>query len=445
MPKRKREDGIEDDAVAKPGSIKQQRVAYKLQQGVKRVAHAFKLAKGFERQKLSRRRKTATAQQKAQDVERIDAEIVSLKALDHAAAAQQHVYKSLLKIKAVAEHPDLPAEVQKPLAKFTDAPTLNVIARLCKSNQAKEALTPAIADVQNALGLDGGTVAKKRKRAKDHEQEKNEKDLGTAVKPGSVLKKATASATARNEVQDASEEDDFAEFDDRLASSEEDHGGAAIGDDDASDSDHSVGALERQLESEGISRNASKKRTTNGYNHEADLSLSESESNAPSLSPEPQKATAVTKSAFLPTLTLGGYISGSGSDIEDEIDAAPKKNRRGQRARQQIWEQKYGAKAKHLGKEKDGRKSGWDAKRGATDGSERFGKGRLNGGARGKLGSGRGAPSAVRMPVQGEAGGQKKKHRDDGGPIHPSWEAAKKAKERKEAPVAFQGKKITFD
>ena len=30
-------------------------------------------------------------------------------------------------------------------------------------------------------------------------------------------------------------------------------------------------------------------------------------------------------------------------------------------------------------------------------------------------------------------------------PMHPSWEAAKRAKEKRETPVAFRGKKITFD
>jgi len=79
MPKRKREDGVDEAAGGKGGGIKKQRAAHKLDQGVKRVAHAFKLAKGFERQKLSRRRKTAVSKGEDKDVERIDAEIVALK------------------------------------------------------------------------------------------------------------------------------------------------------------------------------------------------------------------------------------------------------------------------------------------------------------------------------------------------------------------------------
>lgn len=449
MPKRKR-DGDEDDEVAttKPDGIKQQRVSYKLQQGVKRVVHAFKLAKGFERQKLSRRRKSATTQQKAEDVVRIDAEVVALKALDQAAAAQQHLYKSLLKIKAVAEHPDLPAVLVNKArdSKITDVPTLNVIARLCKSNPAKEALAPAIADVQNALGLEGGSVArKKRKRADDYEREKGGEAVGRPLNAKVESKKPALPRSNGDAVEaDSEDEDDFADYDDRIAGSSDDEGGAELNDPDGSD--QSVGELERELEAEGV-RHRKAKRPPNTYNHTADLSLSDASSSAPSPSPEPQKApgSAVKRSSFLPTLTLGGYISGSGSDIEDEVDAAPKKNRRGQRARQQLWAKKYGAGAKHLrnGKGSDDRKAGWDAKRGATDR-----RGRVPAGRGARRGPGRGVAlnGTQRTPQASEVKEkEKKKHRDDGGAIHPSWEAAKKAKEKKAAPVAFSGKKITFD
>jgi hypothetical protein len=66
---------------------------------------------------------------------------------------------------------------------------------------------------------------------------------------------------------------------------------------------------------------------------------------------------------------------------------------------------------------------------------------------------GRGGP--VRGPTERGAGDRtaqakrssetKKPKRDDTGPLHPSWEAAKRAKEKKSVPVAFQGKKISFD
>ena len=106
---------------------------------------------------------------------------------------------------------------------------------------------------------------------------------------------------------------------------------------------------------------------------------------------------------FLPSLTMGGYWSGSES--AEDFEEAPRKNRRGQRARRQIWEQKYGTKANHLKNQKTRRSQVNEYK-------------------------------PVRQPVEKQAVVEDK-------PIHPSWEAAKRAKEQKQA--QFQGKKMVFD
>ncbi|QYS95959.1 BUD22 domain-containing protein [Trichoderma simmonsii] len=146
-------------------------------------------------------------------------------------------------------------------------------------------------------------------------------------------------------------------------------------------------------------------------------------------------------STFLPTL-MGGYISGSesASDIE-----APPKKRRGQRARQAIWEKKYGANAKHLQKAatKGGRDAGWDMKRGAV-GPEDRGKPWKRGG--------RPAGGDSRGYSQGRGGNIQEQNKpppkptkkDNEGPLHPSWEARKKAKEAQKS-VAFTGQKVVFD
>ena len=76
MGKRKREES--DEAL----NVKQQRVRYKLKHGVTKVGHAFKVAKGFERQKLGRRQKNALAESNKQDVVRIESEITALKVRD---------------------------------------------------------------------------------------------------------------------------------------------------------------------------------------------------------------------------------------------------------------------------------------------------------------------------------------------------------------------------
>lgn len=143
----------------------------------------------------------------------------------------------------------------------------------------------------------------------------------------------------------------------------------------------------------------------------------------------PSKRSRPTTSTILPSLT-SGFVSGSeDSDIED-VDEEPRKNRPGQRARQAIWEKKYGNKAKHLQKQSKNRDQGWDAKRGATS-VDHYHKhtrsdntGRSNGDA----------PRPAKKPK-----------RDDSGPLHPSWEAAKLAKSKDMSIPAFSGKKISFD
>ena len=80
MAKRKREDDG-SDTEDRP-SAKQQRIRHKLKLGCTKLGHAFKVAKGFERQKLGRRQKTAASQSNGKDAGRINAEIAALKVRD---------------------------------------------------------------------------------------------------------------------------------------------------------------------------------------------------------------------------------------------------------------------------------------------------------------------------------------------------------------------------
>ena len=83
MPKRKRDDGGDDGQDSEGhNSAKQRRVEHKLKLGATKLGHAFKIAKGFERQKLGRRRKTAVSESNVKDITRIDAEIEALKVCD---------------------------------------------------------------------------------------------------------------------------------------------------------------------------------------------------------------------------------------------------------------------------------------------------------------------------------------------------------------------------
>jgi hypothetical protein len=159
-----------------------------------------------------------------------------------------------------------------------------------------------------------------------------------------------------------------------------------------------------------------------------------------------QQGPPKTGSTFLPTL-MGGYWSGSESATDDEELSTRKKNRPGQQARRALWEKKFGTEANHLKGQSSGksRDQDWDPRRGARGAEDRrFTRGRAT--RRGGL-----AVSAkCRERSSGEntaavkprARGMGKK--DDTGPLHPSWEAAKKAKESKQT-ASFQGKKVVFE
>ena len=156
-----------------------------------------------------------------------------------------------------------------------------------------------------------------------------------------------------------------------------------------------------------------------------------------------------TSTTFLPSLTMGGFYSGSESgSVEDEgtADIKPRKNRMGQQARRQLWEKKFGQRANHI--QKQSRELGWDACKGALGGGDRGQRGRRGG--RGGTGlrprvsrneDGQRTSGANSDPIQTR---KEKVAKAVDGPLHPSWEAAKKAKEHK-GNVAFTGTKVVFD
>lgn len=159
-----------------------------------------------------------------------------------------------------------------------------------------------------------------------------------------------------------------------------------------------------------------------------------------------QQGSSKPGSTFLPTL-MGGYWSGSESATDVEDTSTRKKNRPGQQARRALWEKKFGAKANHLKGQASGksRDKDWDPRRGARGaGESHFTRDKAAGrGDNAVFVKNRGQSSDENaVAVKSRARGMGKK--DDAGPLHPSWEAAKKAKESKQT-AAFQGKKTVFE
>ncbi|GLA40001.1 hypothetical protein AnigIFM63309_007605 [Aspergillus niger] len=436
-------------------SLQLTRLFQKFEYGVMTLSKALKVARGFERQKLGRREKTAQKEEgekKEGTLSRIAEEIQVVKTLDPHTTAEKYLFKQLLKTKRIAESPlfiafkdkkKIAAEGPKSSAEA------NVTARLYKSTPVKNVFPGIMEGIRKLLGIEdkpaGGDVKGADKKAKDGKtKEKSTKEDKKKSKDDSeAVSTKRASASADPDASPSGDEDinmddagsdadsiDFAQFDARLAPDSGDEDEDESEDDGRARNDISDGISDEEEEEEDDDQHIS-------------ISRSPSPDAPPTKKAKGSKAssTPATSTTFLPSLTMGGYWSGSEDEAEDgEAANEPprRKNRMGQQARRALWEKKYGSGANHVKQEKNkrkagGRDNGWDARRGATDGGDRWGRG-----------GGRGRPQQQQQFGRPQRGGPPAKKPEDNKPLHPSWEAARKAKEQK-ATAAFQGKKVTFD
>ncbi|KAI0425975.1 Bud-site selection protein [Xylaria sp. FL1042] len=481
----------------------------------KELARGMKTAKGFERQRLSKRIREADPEKTA----RLEREVLVLKSLDLHQAAHAHLCSSLLKIKGIAESPGLPAHIKPvPKPELSEEEKLalhNVTSALCNRKQVKDVIEQAIMGTCIALRV---PMPEKKGKSKSKEKPTIEKPKAVKVeKEKEADDSEDLDSLADDESDDAEEPEvdglpllkrkvEKAEDEEDLesnAGSEASEDGAefkGFSDSEAEEKmfskyDELVGGSSDEDESDGEGddddendRLGSKARSIQKLAPD-DISLSSEasddsdDSEDEALAPPPKKAKTAKpvsfnagNSAFLPSL-MGGYISGSESASDVDVAPAVRKNRRGQKARQAIWEKKFGEKAKHLHKEQDTRNSGWDMKRGAVeDTSKPWKKGIANpfennhvhpdrqrqmkdeGDRQANGKGGRRDTQDRRQPRQHQQHQQDRGQsfqaekpkprppptRDDTGPLHPSWAAAKKAKEGVQK-VEFKGKKVTFD
>ncbi|PVH87634.1 Bud-site selection protein [Cadophora sp. DSE1049] len=471
MPKRKRStfDGTGD----RVQHMRKEDAQEKLTQSKKLLHKALKTAKGFQRQKLGNRLKIAKTENRSEDIVRINREIEALKAINLDQATDSHLHKTLLKIKRLAESDVLPEEVRKvvlrpDMSEEMIAASNNVLSGMTNTKPVKDAMPQIITGMYIAMGIPPPAAPSKGKGGKKDE-----------VK--GILKQPIIGVSRRIDTDDEDPEPETKESKSKKESSSEPawDGFESPGDDEDSgdedmDSEAELARYDALLggSSDEDSFDEDEYAVERNHSHPRRRSLSissaSSESTAQitkSQSPEAKQrrertskpkvpVSAPRGSTFLPSLNAG-YWSGSESSASDFDDAPPpvKKNRPGQMARRAIAEKKHGSGANHIKKglppvAEMGKKKGdgWDAKRGATDG----GRGKGGGyGARGRGGNDRGGRQRDFSQVTGENAiavepRNREKKRDDVGVLHPSWQAAKKAKEEKQT-ATFQGKKVTFD
>ncbi|KAF5000753.1 hypothetical protein FGRMN_1521 [Fusarium graminum] len=435
----------------------------KLEKHCNDVSKALKAAKGLERQRYSKRLHEDKVEPEKK--ERLEREVTVLKSLDLHQTARAHLYSSILKVKDLAASPDLPEEIRTgvPRPELTpeeQAALHNVTSGLYNRELVKQAITRAVTTFCQALDVPlPGKAKRVRKSKKDDKEEQPSDRIEQATKPG--IKSAKEDVRASIEKEEESDFEGFSDHHDPVQEPEE------LGSEDESNEEKAVSKYDHLLggssdsednddfDDERFERFKGKEKvnlddiSVSGSDAAPD-SDSEDESDAQreysiSASPSPPpakkkkaKASAPVRfgeSTTLPTL-MGGYVSGSES--ASDVDVAPAKKRRGQRARQAIWEKKFGNKAKHLQKPawETGREAGWDAKRGAVD----PGDGPRTPWKKGIRNPLAGGANAVNKPAVNRPPPKK----DDDGPLHPSWAARKLAKDA-EKTAAFAGSKITFD
>ncbi|KIW04366.1 uncharacterized protein PV09_04650 [Verruconis gallopava] len=391
MAKRKRNEY--DEALSEDeddNADKTLRLSKRIARGIQELTAALEQARRFERQKLGRREhdRVRHKRQKNCDNRVTQVEIASLKALDMNEIARKRLYKDLVKTPSIAKTGLLPEDVKLPAGgNRVDKATADVMARLFKQKGVVLVLDTIMTSIRQILGLQKSSGPAEKARRED----------STLLEATNTLNEnISVSSEEASDDDDNIEEDEDAEDEEGMAN----HGALASPSDSGSESEFNVNPVGRKP----------------------------------------------TTSTFLPSLSMTtGYISASDSDSEAtdiEEHIAPRKNRRGQRARQAIWEKKYKDKARHLNKPKkkrDKRDEGWDLQRGAVSADDAKRKNR-------KFGHGKRAGNAVgdATPVK-ERKENKERHRDDVGALHPSWQAKKLMKERSMGIGEFKGKKVVFD
>ncbi|POY73749.1 hypothetical protein BMF94_3287 [Rhodotorula taiwanensis] len=496
----KRWKGAADATAEVDPQAQEQALKAYMHHALKLLHKAVKKSKTFEVQKLTRKvkqtkePKDGKVDEKA--VDDLDAQLSALKKLD-LNSIPPHVLKTrIAKFGPLRSHLSLPSLLSAiPVpssSKWVEYAPSSAESKARNRILANKAVGEAWDEISRAVRKRLGEEVEPAKGAKGKGKEE-EKKKGITMDPG---RQAAIEAAFLNGGSDEGEaqEDGGADGEEADEETSEDEGpaeGFSSGPEDEGDSDADEDeAIQRELAALG------------GSGSEGDWSGSEEDEDDEveavppttkrrklSLSPPPPPASKkaktaapskpITSSSFLPSLAAG-YISYSDSDGEEarwikdgerkEQQGEKRKNRRGQRARQAIWEKKFGSAAAHVVKANGGKPVPLaKVKQQKTQRAERQ---RANPSTKstGPLStSGSFAPSydndgpatAAAAPPrrdrhsfhepQADPGWKKreevKKQAEEAEKVHPSWEAKRKAAEalKQSAALKPQGKKITFD
>ncbi|TBU28592.1 Bud-site selection protein [Dichomitus squalens] len=458
-------------------------IAKKLHHGIHEARKAAKKAEAFEVRKLVKRLKAARSQSaqvnvKSDDPAEMEKQLQVLKHADHEQFGNTALRTKILKDGLLSKNEDVKRAVEDKLSEDLVAPqepgssAAKVHARLLSSKILADAVHTVVNTLREVLNPE--SVKKDRTGAEesDEESEAAEEEISGQPKQGGKVKAEEASDDEDEEDEDA-ESGSQVDADDAAWES-----GTIDGGDDGAGVDWESGSID----DDGDIAVANSSDDDDDGESES-FGDSEVESDAPPAKKAKPSATDVkgnskpgAASTFLPSLSVGFTRGDSDASDFSEGEAAgadaPRKNRRGQRARRAIWEKKYGRNANHVKKQHEaqaraprpqqqkGRPYGGPAERGArkfqaAGGAPRqgrdagYGKTNADGVTRGPgqtLGASRHVGSSgPETKNAGAGGGRSGKGAQGETPLHPSWEAKKRLKEKLNPGIRpAQGKKITF-
>ncbi|KLO11465.1 Bud-site selection protein [Schizopora paradoxa] len=457
--KRKREGEKEEEDV----SVK---LRTKLHHEAKEVKKAGKKVKAFETQKLVKKLKDARKKDDSNSVKEIEEQLEYLKQLDHDRISILSLRNKLKKDKFLSRNPACEAAISSELqipplpdAEKSKAATI-VESRFLSSKTLSKEIDRILQSFRTILGGGGRQNAEDAASPDNDDSEEwggfggSSESSKPTKKKGERIASTQLTKVEGSDGSDGGSEDDLqysSNFEDEEGDAESWESGSIHGDDDE-DND----SEEELIEEAGGSS-----------------SLADADDAPPKKTKKPtkQKSTAAESSnlasgsTFLPSLSVGFIPGNSDSEWSDgEADAGElpqRKNRRGQRARKAIWEKKYGRNANHIKKQQEQEmqdtltKAYANAGRGRGRGRGGFqaqaSRGGHEGAANGGFGRGRGGNQAgtpSQEPFSARSGEQhyrEKKVDVSDKPIHPSWAAKMRLKEKQSAAIVpAQGKRITF-
>ncbi|KAI0345797.1 Bud-site selection protein [Trametopsis cervina] len=440
--KRKRSDtSQQEDLTAK--------LTGKLHHHVREVRKAAKKAKAFEVQKTVKKLKGLRSKTPdSPEVAALEEQLDLLKKCDHEPFADTALKTKIHKDKMLSENEHLTAAAAEELASNLVVPAApgsnlaKVQGRLLSSKLIAVEVAAIIEALKSTISPEprkGKERAIEEEAAEEVDGEEQE-DEDAAVRP--VKKSKLAQSNAEDGANDAEEDSDASS---RVAAFSDEEG--------VDDAGWESGSIHEGSDDEDEGSEEDEDHDTDESEDESDAEPSTTSRKpskpAPKLatpadktSKAKQKSTADAKpgtSTFLPSLAVG-YTRGDSdaSDVSDGEDDAPKKNRRGQRARRAIWEKKFGRNANHVKKQqeimaKGPRDNGWPRQNRAAP-QDRSGTRQ------------RPYPTSAKesQPPPG-APPPTTNGRKEEKALHPSWEAKRRLKEKQNPSiVAPQGKKIVF-